>query len=321
MVTGIALHNLHRERLDDASHTARLGPYADKRGSHLHALKSLETLAHAKAPLPMSFDVSRSQPPYYNEFSYTECLGMLLIQPQSSEMGARMAAYAMSAPLPFDDFDAASMVASCDKYRLEGEAPDCEAVVFPPGSNIFELCVSPELLDRAMGENPDLRIKLHPLTNPAFMERLGIHYGYHRLIDQNISGWACLNKASTVYTTTASEMGLYAFLSGKHVINVTSYGYEAQGSYNLIYRLLWNRSPEDVVATLTHLLNSPYTGVFHPSDPNIEAKLELYFGKAMELRETFKPLVREYSPREFAQIVNHQLRRKPQNAASPNQPK
>lgn len=316
----MVLHDLHRERIGDHKHAERLGPLAGRRGKHLGKLKPVEDLLHAKAPLPASFDVSRGQPPYFNEFSYTECLGLLMVQPQSSEIAARLVAFAAEAENPFSEFDVSAKIANCDKYLLDDGAPaELDAVAFPTGSNIFDMCVSREAMDRAMHRDPGLMIKLHPITSPGLIERLGVLYGYHRLIGPTVSGWACLNRASTIYTTTSSEMGLYGFLIGKPVLNITAYGFEAQGSYNSYYRLLWELSPEDATATLKRVLNSPYSGLFHPDDPNLEAKMEHYFAKAMELREQFKPLVYEYEPRDYAQLVNHQLRKRPQHAPSPRQ--
>ena len=305
----MSLHPLHRERMDDAKHADRLGPMADRRGAHLARLSPVEAMVHANSPLPCSYDVSRGQPPFFNEFTYTECLGMLFVQPQSSEIGARLLAHAADAPHEFD-FDVADMVAGCDKYRLADIDAAYRSVVFPPGGNIFNICMSREAMDRAMAVDPDLMIKLHPLTNTGLIEMLGMSYGYHRLIDPTASGWSVLAKADTIHVTTASEMGLHGFLLGKDVRNVTAYGFESQGTFNAIYRLLWGLGADEAKAVLMRVLNSPYSGLFHPDDPNLSEKMNLYFAKAMELRAFFKPLVREYEPREYAQLVNHQLRAK-----------
>jgi len=297
----------------DANHAKRLGPMADRRGAHLDKLSVVEELLHTKSPLPCSFDVSRGQPPYFNEFTYTECLGMVLVQPQSCELGARLLAYAADAPQMIGGFDVASVVASCDKYRLDHIETDHRNVVFPCGSNLFNICVSREAMDRAMHGDPALMIKLHPLTSPGLIEMLGNSYGYHRLIDPSASGWAVLEKAEKVYVTTTSEMGLYGFLLGKEVINVTSYSFEAQGTFNAIYRLMWGLRRDVAKATLMRVVNSPFSGVFHPDDPDLGEKMDLYFAKAMELRQPFKPLVYEYEPRAYTELVNHQLRaRKPE---------
>lgn len=320
MVMGmIGKHPNHEERMGDAKHADRLGELFHKRGDHLEKLKAVAELAHEKMPLPMSFDTSRMQPPYFNEFGYTECLGNVLIQPLSSETAARLVDYAARTPLPFDRFDVAANLPETDKYRLGDDGPDCEAVAFAPGSNIYRVCVSAELLDRAMDSDPDLMLKAHPLTVDEHMQHMGRLYGYHRLIDPDISGWACLTKAKRVYTTTSSEMGLYAFLQGKPVINITSFGYEFLGSYNSFYRLLWDRPADEAAATLRHVLNSPYSGIFHPDDPDLEAKMDLYFAKAMEFREAAKPLVREYSPIDYLRLVARYQPKVQPDAKSANQ--
>lgn len=312
-MVGIAIHE---ERIGTPeTHKMKIGEeWASKRAPHLTALAPVEELVRTKSPLAISYDVSRAQPPFFHEFTYTELMGNLLyVAPQSSEIAARVMAYAGANP-PDDRWDVSAHIDLVDKYQLNDADPSPhKRVVFLPGSNIFNQCVSREWLEREMMRFPQTVIKPHPLTNEETLRRLGISFGYECIIDRNASSLPYLHGADVVSTPTSSELGLYATLLGKSIQNITTISFEARGVYNPIYRLLWDSS--DPKATLHHLLNSPFSGIYHKDDPNIGSKMDKFFEVAMALRDLFKPLVREYSPDQYAGMVigqpQHQPKEKP----------
>lgn len=289
-----------RELLGDKTLQAKkIGPdFADMRGDHLHELTAAEAVIRAAAPLPISYDVSRTQPPYFSEYTYTECLGSgLLVSPMSVEASARMVQMALDHP--DQGFDAASAVldqvqrrGTLDKYKLDArEAPTAKAVAFLPGSNIFREAVSLEALSRAMHDDDELVIKPHPMTGREAIGELCSRFGFGRVVVPSVSGHACLMVAERVYTVTTSEMGLYAVLMNKPVRNVGDFWNEGRGTYSAFYRPLWGHSVEDAKATLTHALNSPYGGYMHKDDPALADRVSTYFAGAMQVRAFLKPLI------------------------------
>lgn len=303
---------VHNERLTDPStQTMKLGEgWATKRAEHLDRLGPVEDLVHAKSPLAIAYDVNRAQPPFFREFTYTELMGGLIyVAPQSNEVAARVMAYALTKPTD-DRFDVASTITLQDKYQLQTvEASPHKRVAFLPGTNIFDMCVSKETMEREMQKHPDMVMKLHPLTREDTIRKMGISFGYERIIPLGDSAAPYLSGAEVVYSPASSEMGLYAILLGKTVINLTQVGFEARAVYNPIYRLLWDAP--DPRATLCHLLNSPYSGIYHPDDPSLGEKMDAFFALALALREPFRPLVKEYEPAGYAALVSPQLQRPP----------
>lgn len=300
---------LHEERMSDQdAQKKKVGEeFAARRMPHLERLKSLEEMLRAKAPLPITYDIQRAAPPFFLEYTFTEMLGLIVVSPQSCEVAARIIQDASEHPAD-DRFDVANTIVQSDKYALgDVDQPTFKRVMFLPGSNIFAQCSNKELMDRDMHEFPETVLKPHPLTHPDNLRQLGIAYGYDRILEPMASGWAYLQAADVVYVPTSSEMGLHAVLMGKKIINLTRFSFEPRGTFNPFYRLLWNAT--DPKAVLTHILNSPTSGVFHPDDPNVGEKMDRFFAKSLELREPFRPLVQEYEREAYAWFVSQQHQR------------
>lgn len=281
------------ERLRD-----NLGEFHDLRKPHLEDLREVEVMVRQRAPLPTTYDVNRNQPQWFQEFTHTECLGGLLVTPQSGEAAARMVQIGVDERSSLDRdptewiMDRLERTGTLDKYRLQGVSmPDVERVVFTPGSNLFTTMVSREILTRAMWEDDDLFIKPHPMTNEGNMRMLCREFGYHRIIPPMESGWEYLRKATVVYATSSTELALYAVLLGKEVRNISNFFHETMGVYHPLFRL---RDRGELVAALS----SPYSGFIIPGDdPN---RVDEYFRRAMELRRTLRPLTYEMGPVQWA---------------------
>lgn len=311
MVT-IASHALRMS--DRAAQDKKISvEFAGRRAGHLAKLHGLEEMVRELAPLPISYDVSRIQPPYFNEFTYTELMGCLYLAPQSCELAARIVDSASQNRTEgaFDPAEEILARAGMDKYELEtveGELP--ARVAFVPGSNCFLRAVCRETLTRAMHDDPALMIKPHPMTGEDVLRTLGQLYGYHRILDPKASGWAYLAGADEALVTTTTELGLYAALLGKPIINLTKVSYEARGSYAAFYRPLWGKTPEAARMTLAHLIRAPASGFLHPGDPDAREKAIAFYDLAMRLREPFRPLVQEYDPAEYAAFVSGMMVRR-----------
>jgi hypothetical protein len=309
--------DVHQQKLSD-DQTEKIGTEFNKRrGVHLKKLEPLEELCRLLAPLPMSYDVMRLQPPYFNEFTYSEMLGCLYVSPQSSEVSARLCVEALDDDYQYD-FDVAAALlkrGAIDKYQLDATEPTFERVVFLPGSNMYHDAISKENLHRLMFDSTDVAIKPHPMTNPDHQRYLGIHFGYHRVLDPKSSGLAHLNAAQEVFVAATTEMGLYAVLMEKRVRNITSFNYESRAVFNSFYRLLWNKPLDEAKQILCKLLNSPISGFFHPDDPQLEEKIKRYFETAMQWRDAYRPLVNELGPTDWTTaVVNRGRPKGDQNA-------
>jgi hypothetical protein len=302
----------HDRRMgEDDAMSAKITPeFVKRRAAHLKLLAPLEDLVRELAPLPVSYDVTRMQPPPFGEFTYTEMLGAFYVCPQSSEIAARVVQAAVDEPFveELERFDAAAAVldrAQHDKYRLEDVKGSqfVRRVMFAPGSNNFSEMVSKEKLVWAMERYPDMMVKPHPMTNEGTLRQLGMLIGYHRIIDPMESGWHYLVRAEDVHVTTATEMGLYATLLNKRIHNMSAIKHEAKGVYAPFYRLLWDLPAGEANATLRLALNSASCGFVHPADPCVREKLTRAFELAMKLREPFKPLCHEYDSGEYALML------------------
>lgn len=299
----------HHEKMSDKKVLDRkLSPeFTKKRADHLQKLHPIEDLIRNLAPLPVSYDVGRTQPPYFAEYTYTELMGCIYLAPQSSELAARVIQYSIENDMTITGFNVAESIMqrqSNDKYKLNSPAATYpERVIFPTGSNIFAEAVSREIMTYQMHTYSDTMIKPHPLTLEETVRIMGQMYGYHRILNAQDSGWEYLQNAKTVITTASSEMGLYALLLGKELINVTNFAFEARASYSPIYRTLWQKSTEEAAAELIKIINSPYSGILHPDDPDLEYKIKEFFKVSMALREPFKPLMREYDPHAYGAMI------------------
>lgn len=294
---------IHKELLVD-DQSQKIGEeFANIRGKHLLELGNIEQMVRSMAPLPISYDVARLQPPYFSEFTYTEMLGNMYICPQSSEITARLVLESLKDESQYT-FNVIDHIEARDKYELnEVDGPTYKRVAFLPGSNIFNDAVSRDLLHRAMADFEDLVIKPHPLTNPDHIRWYSGTFGAHRILDPMESGWYYLKHAEEVFVTTTTEMGLYATLDAKPIHNVTRFEYEARGAYNAFYRPLWNVDTNEAQTLLRRSLNSPLSGFFHKCDPQLEMKIKKYYELAMLWREFYKPLVFEMTNIDWASTL------------------
>lgn len=320
---------LHNESLvNEETHIKKIGKeFAEKRAPHLTQLAAPLELAQKICPLPMSYDVTRLQHPYFNEFSYTEFLGCLYISPQSAEIAARMIEAADIDQRHSFGFMTYKEIlnrkqadGTLDKYTLEADAelnPDAKKIAFVPGDNIFTTAISKELLARFM-DDPEAYIKPHPMTTPNLTRMLGREFGYHRILEPMHSGWKYLQQATEVHVSTTTEMGIYAAMLGKPIHNIGNYFLEARGCYVPFYRLLWNKNIAQNEMTIKRVLASPLSGVFHPEDPDLEEKMFIFFDSCMKLREFFKPRVQEIGISEWIDIQASKMNaNKPKDSNGP----
>jgi hypothetical protein len=290
----------HKHLMSDPNHQKeKIQDFANRRKKSLsERLGPVEKLIRTYCPLPITYDIGRLQLPYFNEYTYNDSMDAIYVSPQNTEVASIMSKRALEDEknIRFDfnnSFDLGkNELNTYDKYNLNKSTIDFnKKVVFPPGSNLFFKLVSKENLYRLMHEDQEVSIKPHPLSNNDLLRKLGRDFGYHRLIDHNLSGYTILERADYVWGTTASEMPIRAALLGKHVLNIGNFFEEQIGSHMPINRLLWNYSGEEAKVRATRVLSSPLGGFFFPEDPNLEENIKLYFKETMALRDGFKPLL------------------------------
>ena len=249
--------------------------------------KSIEGKVRSLCPLPITYDVDSTQPVGFSEFSYTEFLGGLYLNTQSVEINARLVALAAQV---HTDFDHTNLLATTeDKYELD--KPDTlewpKKVGFMVGHNMFDL-VSSEVLARTAFENPDFRLKPHPLTNSDYAGRLAHLIGWDRMLASNLSGVALLANCEDAYVSTATELCALGVAKGKRVHNLSSFFNESSGVYYPINRLLFRaENPKQV---LNNIVECRYSGVLFDWMGDLELRIANYFKKALELRDQFRPI-------------------------------
>lgn len=290
----------HRQLMSDPKHQKdKIGDFALYRKKTLNdKLGPVENIVRKYAPLPITYDIGRLQLPYFNEYTYTDTLDAIYVTPQSNEVASIMAKKALDDErYPRFDFTKSfeagrNEAGTFDKYNLPTDVEEIsKKVIFPPGSNLFYKMVSKENLFRLMHEDPEVMIKPHPLSNTELLRKLGRDFGYHRLINQNDSGYTVLTKVEQMWGTTASELPIRAALLGKHVHNIGNFFEEQIGSHTPINRLLWNTKGDEAKIRASRIIGSPLSGMFWPDDPDLEENIKLYFAETMKVRESSRSLL------------------------------
>ncbi len=258
-------------------------------------LERLERILREKMhPDVPTFDVTSVQRADFDEWTYTEGLGFLLVSTQSVEINVRLIE-AAAAWRATPEVDYAGQIAGSlpDKWRLEEGNGLCAGskVFFPPGTN-FSWIVNTDNVLRAFVLDPAWLLKPHPVTSDGTVRQAKRTFGVTRILHKDASGMRALRSAEVVGFTTTSEMGLVAMAAGKPVVDFTRFEFEHRGHYHPFYRAI-RQSPEDPPAVLNRILNCPWSGAVHLDMDNEEAgkRFQLYKEKSLELRASFRPLV------------------------------
>ena len=270
-----------------------------QKNENLKRLEPIEDYLQHASPLPINYDVNRPQPWYFSEYSYTEFLGGIVISPMSDEIATQHILHSMKFK---SSFDAEAIILqrlkeknTLDKYNglqtPEGKYASFNALVILPGSNIMHSVVSKEKLAEVMWSRDDVNIKPHPLTTKKQFYDLQKEFGVHRVFHPMHSGWKLLDKAKEVYTTSTTELAMYATLMNKPVKSIGNIFYERTGAYYPVFRNIVNLPPKKAKKNLLKILNSDRSGIVFIEDNDYEKKIELYFESTIKIRKKYKPLV------------------------------
>lgn len=269
------------------------------KNDQLKCLEKIEDYLQQIAPLPINYDLNRPQPWYFTEYSYTEFMGGIIVSPMSDEIATRHIINSMKYPSNFDAEDIImkrlKQYNTLDKYQSlkepTGKYSHFNALVILPGSNILHSTVSKEKLTEVMWSRDDVNIKPHPLTTKKQFYELQKEFGIHRVFHPLQSGWRLLEMADEIYSTSTTELAMYATLMNKPVKSIGNIFYERTGAYYPVFRNIANLPPKKAKSNLLKILNSDRSGIVFIEDSNYEEKLNKYFDSTMKMRKKYKPLV------------------------------
>lgn len=277
-----------------------LGPI--KRSKRNDWGKTVEDLLYKYAPKPISYDVDGPQGTGFTEYTYTEFLGGVYIKTQSVEIDCRIFEDAAKVPGEKDhliELDK-NLV---DKYELSNLPLKKEDfpkdVAFFVGQNMLDL-VSREIVARQVFENPDFKVKLHPLTDEPIIEKIASLVGWDKIISPKISGMQCLLNCETAYVTTATELTATAVCKDKEIVNCSNFFNESIGAYYPLNKLLFAEPTKEGRKTIiNNIIDYRGSGLIFSWMTDIEERIKAYFENSLHYREHFRP---KASPCEMKKI-------------------
>jgi hypothetical protein len=178
-----------------------------------------------------------------------------------------------------------------DKYSQElgCKIPrDLETLVILPGSNILKQVVDRNVLVK-LSSTPGVYLKMHPITEDSTKEELISMFGEDRIISRESGLYNLFYKASTIWTTSASESLLYAIESGKklNLLDIDA-GHNQVSGYGFLTNSLSCVTDENKKELLHRILYSPISCVFNAEDPMVEVKIDNYFSYLNKKREYYR---------------------------------
>jgi len=257
--------------------------------------KHIEELLDVTLPLPCSADISPIHPPYFNEFSYNDVFGGLLLKTLSAEINARLTAKIVADSYVPSKAEISRLepLLHSDKYKLSSVDSDTKLpkkVIFLPGGNVFEKAVDKERLYELMADQQWF-IKMHPLSQDKLQRSLGMEFGYHRILGAGLSGLQVLSQCTHVCSTATSEMALQAFIQGKAYIDITKYSNLWMFPYvNLVVHCIHSDNP---LQMLYKLLLHPASGFLASELGDVEERIARYSQEAMYERDKFTMLTNQ----------------------------
>jgi hypothetical protein len=248
----------------------------DVLGQRLESLTTKEVL----------YDIYYTPDPEFKSLHYTELFTRaIMITPCDDRLRYGMAISAVSdtdaEPI---DVEQRLLGMRLDKYRLtrQLDKTTIPSVVFLPGTNLLEHNVDWVRVFQLYRRGS--KIKPHPITNGAWLKKLNDSFP-GAVLPATLSGFDYLRRAETVYTTSASEMGLLGLLLGKVVKLVDSTDPTcARNIYRQIYKAVFSQTNPHIA--LRRFLASPYSGVCWVDDSSerMEKTLSLI---ALEHQRTY----------------------------------
>lgn len=157
-----------------------------------------------------------------------------------------------------------------DKYLVHDyDISDMRGLIILPGSNLLSRTVDKRKLNAAV--DLGAKIKPHPLTQEQDLTMLYSEYGYGIVLPSLYSGYKAMYHSNVIYSTGTSELGLYAMLLKKRVIDIGT-EFKAGGYNDCFYRTVDATNQKEA---LNQYLNNPGSGIVFKEE-QIDPYLELY---------------------------------------------
>lgn len=283
---------------DKFNERQKIGPYASRSLRNKWASDN-EDLVRSLSPWPITYDVGSVQGTNFSEFTYTEFAGGgIWVTTQSREVNCRLIDFASKIDSGKEGEELFKKFVSSfsDKYELEeldDKYKDIKSAVFLPGHNLLDL-VDTTALDKLLFEEDDVKIKPHPLTHNDALKMVSKKCGWQKVLPKNVSGAKLLEQCDTVYSTTASEMIITGAALNKTVHDLSLWTASGAGVYQPFHRIITylqkREGKEAAKKAIANILACPWSGVVFEFMPDYEERLKLYFDKALEIRELYRPL-------------------------------
>ena len=233
----------------------------------------------------VSYDVVYGK--YPEDLRYSEFfagLGGLQIGPCDGSLVRRMYSRKYDTSSNIDFAEALDLNTNLvDKYVLHSYPIEFlyKGVVILPGSNLLEQVIDKGKLNAAACLGA--KVKLHPLTREEHIKFLTNQYYEAAIIPTKYSGYSCILNTNLVYATGSSELGLYAMLLGKTVVDIGT-GTPVGGYADSFARVIDAPNQKD---ELNLLLNNPASGIILPHTcykKQVDEYLDIY----LEMLSTHK---------------------------------
>lgn len=241
----------------------------------------------------VSWDPTAVQGADFSAYGYTEFMTGMCCYTLSSDINYRVMREASKSDIDHALIDHL-LSKMTDKYHLHNSGLSAALnVVLLPGSNMWSM-VNFDTVDRLAGEIPNIVFKPHPLATVENIRQLKIRVGDHRVISAQSSAMSLLHQVEKVWTTTSSELGIYATLLSKPVYDITKWEYVTTGSYAALMRPVFalhhQGKSTEARELLCRMLSSRQNGLLFPIHHDTIERIEAYRQLTLQLRETYAPL-------------------------------
>ena len=238
-----------------------------------------------KVNVEVSLDVQFNEPLNFKTVVYTKYANSLLVYPLSFSASD---AYILDM-LNEEQHKPYEFPNPIDKYELYDleESKKYNNLVVLPGSNILKSIVNKNSLIN-LDKIKNTVVKLHPLTIEKDRKEIQSVFKKSEVIGPKYNLYSLFDSAKTIYTTSASEIVLYAALAGKKIVSIEEQDNSRKftSNYSFIAKNIF--SSENPKEFAEKLINSSISCIFNPNDPMVFKKIDNYVNYIKRKKEFYK---------------------------------